>query len=94
MFFGTVEVDETYMGGKESNKHENKKLHQDRSFTGKTTVLAIKDRDTNKVKAKFIESTKRRILHGYIQDNVEEGSTVCTDDFKSTKNSMATSIRL
>ena len=71
------------MGGLEKNKHESKKLHQGRGATGKTAVLGIKNRDTNEVKAKVIENTKRKTLHDFINRNVEQGSTVCTDDFKS-----------
>lgn len=34
----------------------------------------------------MIESTKRKTLHGYISENVEEGSNVFTDDFRSYRN--------
>ena len=85
-FTGIVEVDETYVGGLEKNKHANKKLKAGRGGVGKSIVAGVKDREANQVTAKVIENTKRPTLHDFITDNVEEGSTVCTDDFMSYNN--------
>ena len=47
---------------------------------GKTAVLGTKNRETKKVKAEVIDNIT---LHGFINENVETGSTVYTDDFRS-----------
>lgn len=41
---GVVEVDETFVGGQESNKHASKKLRAGRGTAGKTPVIGIKQR--------------------------------------------------
>ena len=76
---GIVEIDETFIGGLERNKHEADKLRMGRGSVGKTPVLGMRERG-GKVKALKLSGTTQEEIQNAIHRNVEVGSTVCTDE--------------
>ena len=79
---GMVEVDETYIGGKERNKHSDKKHRAGRGPVGKQVVLGIRLRETGEIRAFPIDKTDGATLKDGIRSNVAGGSTVYTDCHK------------
>ena len=76
---GIVEVDETFIGGKERNKHRDKKANLGRGAVGKQAVIGLRERG-GKAIAKPVPNTKKATLHGEIKRHVVPGSAVHTDE--------------
>lgn len=78
---GTVILDESFCGGKEGNKHANKKTKdtQGRSTKTKTPVFGLLS--DGKVNTEVVKDTKADTLKPIIFDMVKTGAIVVTDEW-------------
>lgn len=91
VFSGTVEVDETYLGGQKKNKRKSQIKKDIETFgkeskrgfgTTKQPVFGILCR-SGKVFAKLVDSTEAEDLIPIITKKVKIGSRVCSDTYRS-----------
>ena len=83
---GPVEVDETYVGGRQRNKHKDKKIAEARGGVGKAAVIGMIDRATNQARTRVLADglewggrMGRPAIQGFVRDHAAPGATLYTD---------------
>jgi len=82
---GIVEVDETYIGGKDKNRHWDKKTHASGRSEGenKIPVVGAVKRKGNII-ARVMDGVNRAVLEQFVNEAVSTRvSLLCTDEFRS-----------
>lgn len=76
-FFCDIEVDETYVGGKDIGHNR-----RGRNTAKKTPVVGMVERTSGKVKIKPVKRVDAKTLHKFVLENAEKFSTIITDEWQ------------
>ena len=87
---GIIEADETFLGGKEVDKHESKKQHTGRGSVGKTPLLGMHERSgsSGRTKASVAEKVKvdDNTIKSYVERQISPGSDFYTGEHAAYKS--------
>ena len=82
---GPAEVDETYGGGLEQNKHADRKLRAGRGTVGKTPMAGLRDRPSNSVPVAVVPDNRQATRQAFVRGRLSPGARLYTDEAAAYK---------
>jgi transposase-like protein len=82
VFDGPVEVDETWVGGRDRNRHRDKRLRQ-HWRRGRVPVVGLRDRATGRLAARVVPHTGASELQPFVMEHTGSDTIVFTDEWHS-----------
>jgi transposase-like protein len=80
----TVEIDETFVGGLEKNKHRNKRQHAGTGGAGKEAVFSLVERG-GRVRSHHVTEVSAKTLRPILQAHVDAATFIMTDEGGAAK---------
>jgi transposase-like protein len=80
----TVEIDETFVGGLEKNKHRNKRKHAGTGGAGKEAVFSLVERK-GRVRSHHVTEVSAKTLRPILQAHVDAATFIMTDEGGAAK---------
>jgi transposase-like protein len=80
----TVEIDETFVGGLEKNKHRNKRKHAGTGGAGKEAVFSLVERK-GRVRSHHVTDVSAKTLRPILQAHVDAATFIMTDEGAAAK---------
>ena len=85
LFSGPVEANETYIRGKEENKHAKKSFRAGHCTVGKIAIASVRNPETRQVVTKSLEKTATDTPQGVVIKQAVEGTMLYTDEARACK---------
>lgn len=85
---GIIEIDESFVGGKNKNRHHDKKYKytkKSRNYPDKTPVFGMLERG-GKLKAMVVDTIAKKNLKPLIYKNIHTGSTIYSDAYQGYRD--------